>query len=624
MCGIIGIAGDKDVAEIIKESLKWLSYRGYDSAGIAVKNEENIEWEKHLGKVEDTKFKKDLRGNIGIGHTRWATHGLATKSNAHPHLDRKDGEIAIVHNGIINNYKELKDELIEKDYSFSSQTDSEVIPHLIKEHLKYYKNNYHSFLYAFRDAVKDLEGANAVAAIYAHQDNIYAYRNLSPLVIGIGEGKRFISSDIPAFLEYTNRFLPLEDNQICVLSKGGYKVYDLNLRKIPIGQLYKCPFGFEDIKKESKHFMEKEIQEQPKVLKRTLDNLPIGTLQKIRNYIRKGEIKKIYLTGCGSSFYACIAGKYMLERLVRIPAEAILSSEFKYTAPNIVREDSLIIAITQSGETYDTYSVIDSVCHTENGNPHVLAITNIPYSSIERLLYKKIEEGVLKKIGEGVLDDNVIRIGAGFEICVVATKTYTAQLYLLSLLGLKISKGMFTNESLKISGKVESILKDREINRKIEEIVCEEKEKKGFFVIGREMNLSTCMEAALKLKEICYVYAEGLPGGELKHGSLAVIDKDTPTIVIFPPPEEKKIWQSTFNNLMEIKAREGPIISVCFKGDEEVKSESDYVIEIPNTEWIFSPILQIIPLQLLAYKLSIEKGIDPDHPRNLAKTITVE
>lgn len=615
MCGIIGIVSDKDVSKNIKESLKWLSYRGYDSVGIAVKKDERIDWDKHVGKIEDVEFRKDIEGYIGIGHTRWATHGLANEDNAHPHLDCKN-EIAVVHNGIINNYKELKDKLIEKGHIFYSQTDSEVIAHLIEEYLKYYKNDCYSFLHAFRDAVKDLEGANAIAAIYAHHDNIYAYRNSNPLVIGINGGKKFISSDIPAFLKHTNKYLPLEDNQLCVLSKDGYKIYNLDLMEVSVKQLYECPFDFEDIKREPyDYFMEKEIKEQPKTLEKTLNNFSIEALQKIINYINKIKIKRIYITGCGSSFYACVAGEYILERLLRIPSKAVLSSEFKYTASDMVGEDSLIIAISQSGETYDTYSVIESICSTDE-RPYVLAITNIPDGSIERLLHKKIDEGLL--------DGDVIRMGAGFEICVAATKTYTAQLYILSLLGLGTSIGKLTKESYKIPEKVREILENKNVNENIRNIVCKIKRAKGIFIIGKGINLSTALETALKVKEVCYIYAEGLPGGELKHGSLAVIDENTPTIVIFPPPDEKKTWQSTFNNLMEIKARKGPIISVCFEGDEVAKSESDYVIDVPNTDWIFSPILQIILLQLLAYQLSIAKEIDPDHPRNLAKTITVE
>lgn len=616
MCGIIGIVSDTDITEKIWESLKWLSYRGYDSVGFAVKSGKKIYWEKHVGKIEDIEFKKNITGHIGIGHTRWATHGPVNEANTHPHVDCKR-EIAIVHNGIINNYTELKDGLIEKGHIFFSQTDSEVVAHLIEEHLKWYKNGSNSFLYAFRDAVVELKGANAIAAIYAGQDNLYAYQNSSHIVIGNNKEIKFISSDIPAFLKYTNKYLPLEDDQICVISKNGFRIYNLDLKEVPIKQFNKCPFDFESVIKgdDEKHFMSKEIKEQPRTLKRSLDNLSINTLLKIRNYIHMKKIKKIYLTGSGSSLCACIAGKYILEKLVKIPSEAISSSELKYLAPNIVDHNSLIIALSQSGETYDTCSVIDSI-FSQDERPYFIIITNIPHSTIERSLHRNVDKRILNA--------DVIRMEAGFEICVASTKTYTIQLYLLSLLGLVISTGKLTEECYKIPDKVEEILRDENIDKNLEIIVSKIKDKKGIFTIGKEINLSTALEAALKLKEICYLYAEGLPGGELKHGPLAVIDENTPTIVIFPSQDEEQIWQSTFNNLMEIKARKGLTISVCFEGDEMAMRESDYVIKLPNTEWHFVPILQVVPLQLLAYKLSIAKGINPDRPKNLAKTLTVD
>ncbi len=647
MCGIIGIVSLPPTFVTSKQiirSLKWLSYRGYDSAGFAIKTKRKIIIKKDKGNIENMirkgKLPTDIRGYAGIGHTRWATHGKVSQKNAHPHHDCSE-KIVVVHNGIINNYIELREELIKRKHKFTSDTDTEVIPHLIEEYLKNYMKRHeeNAFLYAFRDAVNRLEGSYAIAALWLDDphNKIYATRKYSPLIIGIPTikscKKQYIASDIPAIVEHEKndflRYIPLDDHEICVLNGEKYRIYDFNLTDLTDRKTYyRIPYSKERISKGGyRHFMKKEIYEQPSAIVNTAEifkkQIKGDFIRELKNHIQKKEINKIFLMGCGSSYHACLFGEIILEKLFYLPAKAVLSSEFKYTFENIVDNETLLIVLSQSGETYDTYLIVHDIIKNEKIRPHILAITNIPHSSLERL----IKNGIINSRIRG----GILNIDAGLELCVVATKTYISQLYMLFLLGMELFRGegitskYLEDKTKKLKESIEKILNEKKIQNTVKSIAEKYKNSKGFFIIGREINLPSSLEGALKIREVCYLLSHGLPGGELKHGSLAVVDENTPTIVLFPSLKEKDVWLSTFNNLMEIKARGGPIISICHEGDERVKNVSDHYIEIPEMEWFFNPILNVIPLQLLAYEMALKKGIeDPDHPRNLAKTVTVE
>jgi len=637
VCGIIGIATrqEQHIAEMIEQALLRLTYRGYDSYGIVIRTGNLLNIVKRVGRIRSLTLPADMKGRIGIGHTRWATHGAVSEGNAHPQTDCT-GNIAVVHNGIVDNYSKLKEELKSRKHRFRSDTDTEVIPHLIEEKLEDYtaKGFANPFLLAFRDTVLELKGAYAIAALWNQDHKIYAARRTSPLVVGIGQDTHFVSSDISAFIEYTNRFIPLEDYQIATVSADDFEIYDLELKKMVVQEnIY--PLDVEELSKgEYTHFMLKEIQEQDESLEELLQKQ-----DEIKDIVEKLEqdlkrIRKIYFTGCGSSFNASMAGKYIFERLLQIPSEAILSSEFKTIIKDINLEDSLIILLSQSGETLDTYVVLEEISNLRNRHT-VLVIVNVPYSSEERLVKHKL-------FGKG----EILYLHAKPEICVVATKTYTAQLYLLALLALQIGLKIFPEErkaeitklvegARQIPSKVRKTLDslDSEASRlaaKYTSYSCkktrEQGVREGIFVIGRGINLATTYEAALKLREVCYISALGIAGGELKHGSLAAVDRHTPVIVIFPPSSDTVIWKSTLNNFMEVQARGAPIISICCKGDveNEIRKLSTDILLIPNIEWLFSPILQIVILQLLSYRMATVKGIDPDYPRNLAKTVTVE
>lgn len=637
MCGIIGIATKQKqhIAEMLEQSLLRLTYRGYDSYGIAIGVGDRLSIAKGVGRVQSLMLAADTKGRIGIGHTRWATHGAVSEGNAHPQMDCT-GNIAVVHNGIVDNYSELREELKSRKHRFRSDTDTEVIPHLIEEKLEDYiaKGSANPFLLAFRDTVRELKGTYAIAALWAQDHKIYAARRTSPLIVGIGQDAHFVSSDISAFLEYTNRFVPLEDYQIAIVSADSFEVRDLELKQMVVQEnIY--PFDVEEISKgKYTHFMLKEIQEQDESLEELLrkqDEIK-DIVERLGQNLQK--IRKIYFTGCGSSFHASMAGKYIFERILRIPSEAILSSEFKTTIRDINLEDSLIILLSQSGETLDTYVVLEEISKLRNRHA-VLAIVNVPYSSEERLVNHKL-------VGRG----KTLHLHTKPEICVVATKTYTAQLYLLALLALQIGLKIFpeerkaeitklVREARQIPSKVRKTLDslDSKTNRlvvKYTRYSCEETREQGsredVFIIGRGINLATAYEAALKLREVCYISALGIAGGELKHGSLAAVDRHTPVIILFPPSSDTAIWKSTLNNFMEVQARGAPIISICCTGDrdKQVRRLSADVVSILDTNWLLCPILQVVFLQLFAYRMAVKKGIDPDYPRHLAKTVTVE
>jgi glucosamine--fructose-6-phosphate aminotransferase (isomerizing) len=633
MCGIIGYIGDREAVDVIIEGLGRLEYRGYDSAGIAVLNDNGIEVRKRPGKLNVLKAdlkKNPLAGHVSLGHTRWATHGIPNEPNAHPHIDCKK-RIVLVHNGIIENYQLLKEKLIEEGHKFRSYTDSEVIAHLIE---KYYDGKLEE---AVRRTVKKLEGAYAIAALHKDEpDKIVVARCESPLIIGLGESEHFVASDIPAILKYTNKVIFLDNFEIASITKDAAKIINYNkkcIEKRPIEVKWDVT---QAEKSGFKHFMLKEIHEQPKIISDILKT----RIKKGRIYFEELEINekalkqinKIAIVACGTAYHAGLSGKYMIEWLAHIPTLTDTSSEFRYRNP-IVDKDTLVIVISQSGETADTLAALRE---SKKKGAKVLGIVNVLGSSIARE------------------SDGVIYTHAGPEIAVASTKAYTAQLAILYLFSLYLGllRGQRTqykvksylNEFKKVPNLMEKILKkygteksdmihkaqefNREYHRRLKLYYQGDPEGKRrapnccFLFLGRNVNYPSALEGALKLKEISYISAEGYPAGEMKHGPIALIDENPWTICIAP---NSNLHEKMLSNMMEIRARRGIVIAIATDGDEEIKKVgAEYIIEIPNIEQTFTPFLVAIPLQLLAYFVAREFGEDIDQPRNLAKSVTVE
>lgn len=631
MCGIIGIAQSENVSitDSLGKSLKWLTYRGYDSYGYAIKEGSRIFVHKDTGFVNKKLFITDYKGKIAIGHTRWATHGKPDVRNAHPHTDCT-GTIAVVHNGIIDNFIEIKENLIKLDHFFKSETDTEVISHLIEVKLreKIGTGSKDPFLEAFRDAIDELKGTFAVAVIWNNEDKIYTARKVNSLVVGIGDHRNFVSSDIPAFLEYTKKFTPVEDNQIAVVSAENIKIFNRSLKEVEFN-IYTCPYDIGSISKgEHSHFMIKEILEQESALEKIFHNR--DRMRKAANFFSDKNITRIIFTGSGSSYHACIAGKYLFEKLLGWTSEVILSSEFMPITSNI--DNTLFAIVSQSGETLDTYCVAERIFKIRN-DANVLFIVNNPYSSIERLINKKEHPNAL-----------IIQMEIGVEICVAATKTYTCQIFTLILLAAYIGLIFFPDnddcrsilkEAESTPKKVREVLVDsqgkinhiaQKYNNLLHNRTIKNRYKTNFYIVGRGINLATAYEGALKIKELSYVPAEGIPGGEMKHGTLAVVDNHTLIFVLFPPSGARELWKSTLNNLREIHAREAPIVTICSGEDlkAEIKLFSSDIFLIPDVDIAFVPIIQIIFFQIFSFNVALLKGLDPDHPRNLAKTVTVE
>jgi len=614
MCGIIGYIGNSKAAPILIAALKRLEYRGYDSAGISTIDKNNIIVEKDIGKIDEIEEKRKkekkinfekIEGNIGISHCRWATHGNVTKENAHPHLDCK-GNISIVHNGIIENFSELKDMLIKKGHKFSSLTDTEVIVHLIEDN---YNGNIEE---ATRNALKQIEGSYALGVICAKEpDKLIAARNESPLIIGLGKDENFIASDVPAILKYTHKVIYLENNEMAVLNKNKVAIKNINGETInkKVNEINWSPELAE--KSGYKHFMLKEIHEQPRTITETLNGRIQNGNINIKDELNLSDeelqkINRIIIAACGTSWHAALVGEFMLEELAKIPVEVEYASEFRYRNP-IVNENTLVIAISQSGETADTLAAIREA---KKRNAKVLSIVNAKGSSIARE------------------SDSVLYTYAGPEIGVASTKAFTSQLVVLYLLTLYIANFRNTLENEIISGLVEklrklplqmeSLLENKEI-KKIADIY---KDKHNALFLGRGINFPIALEGALKLKEVSYIHAEGYPAAEMKHGPIALIDKNMPVVVI--ATKDVYTYKKILGNIHEVKARGGIIIAIATEGDEEIKKMADYTIFIPKTLYILSSILTAIPLQLLAYYVATERGLDPDKPRNLSKSVTVE
>ena len=590
MCGIVGCVLDKKAAPIIIDSIKKLEYRGYDSVGIATVTD-SINVKKGSGKIKevDDEIKlKDIDGNIGIAHVRWATHGNPTKENAHPHCDCKN-KISIVHNGIIENYKELRQELLNEGHVFKSETDTEVIPHLIEK----YMDEGLDLLKSVQKTVKRLIGSYALAVLSSDEpDRIIGARNESPLIVGVSDHGNYLASDVPAILNETKKVIYLEDKEIIVLKKDDVTIMDLDLNVLE-KKITTITWDPEMAEKGGyEHFMIKEIYEEPQVIKDTLSEA-----EKIKEIVSKFKnFNRICFVACGTSYHASLIGEYLIESQIGIPTEVILASEFEYFQKTLDKH-TLVIFITQSGETADTIKALKIA----KKKSETLAIVNVVGSSITREA------------------DHVIYTRAGPEISVAATKTYISQLICIYLLVAYLGENEKLLDNLyKISRLSEKILSREE---QIREIAKKYKFARDFFYIGRGFNYPTALEGALKLKEITYIHGEGYPAGELKHGPLALIEDNIPVVGILPPGPS---YRKTYNNLQEIKARGADMIILCANNDTHLDDIEDKLLFDPEIDEVLSPLLYIIDLQLLAYYISIEKGIDPDKPKNLAKSVTVE
>src|SRR5579884_2666229 len=617
MCGIVGYIGPRKAVPIVLDGLRRLEYRGYDSAGIAVLNGgEQLSIRRASGKLrnlEETIRANPVDGAYGIGHTRWATHGRPTEENAHPHRDCT-GSIVVVHNGIVENYLELKHKLQDEGHAFVTETDTEVIAHLIE---KRFNGNLEE---AVREAVHELRGVFALSVISSRDPNkIVAARSGPPVVIGLGDSEYFVASDVPAILSHTRDIIFLNDGDLAVLTADGVKLTDFNGRSIkrPVSHILWDPIMAE--KGGYKHFMLKEIFEQPRAVRDTilgrvgqesgrvfLDQMNISD----RDF---REFKQVKIVACGTSWHAALAGKFMIERLARIPVEVDYGSEFRYRDP-IVSKDVLTVVISQSGETADTLA---AQREAKQKGSKTLAICNVVGSMITRE-------------AAGTLLTH-----AGPEIGVASTKAFTCQLTALFILAMymgQVREALTPEQSRKlvqdlvfVPGKLEAIL-DHE--GKYDEMVKRLFRANGFLFLGRGVHFPIALEGALKLKEISYIHAEGYPAGELKHGPHAMIDEHLPVVVLAtrdPASQESKIlYEKTLSNLQEVKAREGLVVAVVTQGDEEARKTADHVIELPPTSDLLAPILEIVPLQLLAYHVAVRRGCDVDQPRNLAKSVTVE
>ncbi len=592
MCGIVGYTGRDLALPILLGALERLEYRGYDSAGVALIEKGKLIVEKKAGKIRElvrALWGKNYKAKTGIGHTRWATHGKPTNENAHPHTDEK-GEFAVVHNGIIENYIELREELKKEGVKFKSDTDTEVIAHLIA---KNYKGD---LLQAVIEAVKKLKGAFAFAVITVHEPNrVIGVKNGSPLIVGLGEGENFLASDIPAILPYTKKVIVLDDGEIADLTPDSVNIYNFNGEPVT-KEVMITPWDLVAAEKSGfKHFMLKEIYEQPKAVLDTYKGF-ISNEETIP--FRLKDYRRILIIACGTSYHAGLVGKYWIERFAGVPVEVIYASEFRYSDTPVSDKD-LVIGISQSGETIDTKFALQSA--KERG-AFTVGIVNVVGSAIDREV------------------DFSIHTHAGPEIGVAATKTFTAQLTSLYCLAVRESeeKEELLKKVEKIPALIEKTLAKAEDVEKVSEKYLK---KKNFLYLGRYINFPIALEGALKLKEISYIHAEGYPAGEMKHGPIALIDENMPVTVIAP---KDRVYEKMLSNIEEVLARKGIVISVGFEGDKVLKEKSADFMEIPETEEVLTPFLTVVPLQLLAYFIASKLGLDVDQPRNLAKTVTVE
>lgn len=610
MCGIVGYLGSRKAAEVIVEGLSKLEYRGYDSAGVAVNssNEKELNIRKFKGRLsvlaEDLE-KNPIDGNLGIGHTRWATHGEPSDVNSHPHFNQAK-TIAVVHNGIIENYMEIKEELISEGVKFESQTDTEVIAHLVD---KYYEGN---LLDAVYKTISKLRGAYALGVICKeHGNELVAVRKDSPLVVGVGEGENFIASDIPALLKYTRDVYFLENGEVVHLKDENVTVYDSN-RNLVEKEVFHVTWDVEAASKGGyDYFMSKEIHEQPTGVRETLErrlddngNIILDSINISKEDLEK--INKVYIVACGTAYNAGLLGKYAIEKFVNIPVITDIASEFRYSDP-FVDENSLVILVSQSGETADTLAVLRD---SKAKGARILSITNVVGSSIARE------------------SDDVFYTWAGPEVAVASTKAYTTQITSLYMIALDfaIKKGTITREFYdsmiskmkEIPSKIQEILDNEEYIKEVAKTVVSSEHA---FYLGRGIDYSLAMEGSLKLKEISYIHAEAFAAGALKHGTIALIEKGTPVIAI---ATQEKLFEKMVSNMEEVRARGAYVVAIAQSHNKDVEKAADKIIYIPNSDDILSPILAVVPMQLLAYHVSVLRGCDVDKPRNLAKSVTVE
>ncbi|WP_028829765.1 glutamine--fructose-6-phosphate transaminase (isomerizing) [Proteocatella sphenisci] len=608
MCGIVGYVGSRQAQNVIIEGLEKLEYRGYDSSGIAVVHENSINTAKFKGRLSvlDNFTKENpITGNVGIGHTRWATHGAPSDINSHPHLNNKE-TIAVVHNGIIENYLTLKEELQSKGYQFVSETDTEVIAHIVDY---YYEGD---LMEAVFKAIKKLKGAYALGVIAKDSPGeMIAVRKESPLIVGLSEDGNYIASDVPAILNYTRDVYFLDNGEVVRLKPSGVEIFDFD--KNPVDkEVHTVEWSVEAATKGGyEHFMLKEVYEQPQAIKETLTRRIDED-----GYIKLDDIKlsaedlnsinKIYIVACGTAYHAGKIGKLAIEKLAKIPVETDIASEFRYSDP-FVDKNTLLILVSQSGETADTLAALREA---KRKGARVLSITNVVGSSIARE------------------SDDVFYTWAGPEVAVASTKAYTTQLiaFYMVALNMAIKKGTITkelyfevlDEMKTLSSKVESLLENVDAEKSIAERI---KDKSSLFYLGRGADYQTALEGSLKLKEISYIFTEAFAAGELKHGTIALIEEGTPVVAI---ATQKDLVGKMISNIKEVKARGAYVYAIATEGETEIKKVADEVIYIPETLDILKPVLSVIPTQLIAYYTSLAKGIDVDKPRNLAKSVTVE
>ena len=610
MCGIVGFIGDRDCVPIILKGLANLEYRGYDSAGIVTISDGNVNLRRCQGKIVDLRGLVEadpLSGSLGVGHTRWATHGKPCEENAHPHTDQ-DGRVVIVHNGIIENYAELRDELEAEGHTFRSETDTEIVAHLIG---KYYDGD---LLGAVRRALEDVEGSYALGVVCRDEpDVLVAARKYSPLIVGLGEGESYIASDVPAILEYTREVVHLNDGELAVLRRDGVSFYSEDGTPIehePMTIEWSAEMAAKD---GYSHFMLKEIFEQARAVEDTCRGRLVGEEGEVdllgelgMNAEELASIPRVIAAACGTAWHACLVGKYMIEELARLPVEVDYAAEFRYREP-IISPGTVFIAVSQSGETADTLAAIREA--KERG-AKVVSICNVVGSSVARD------------------SDAVLYTHAGPEIGVASTKAFTTQLTLLFLLGMQLARARDTISEAAAAEYLEAL---RSIPAKIDRLLQQADHIAAIadkyhmatnaLFLGRGEGYPIALEGALKLKEISYIHAEGYPAAEMKHGPIALIDDRMPVVVL---AMRGRRYDKIMSNVQEVKARNGIVIALISEGDEETKAKVDEAIEIPDTAPLLSSIVAVVPLQLLAYYMAVERGCHVDQPRNLAKSVTVE
>ncbi len=618
MCGIVGYIGSRDATEIVYEGLRRLEYRGYDSAGLALLDvargaDPELSLRRSVGKLANlgnVLAEQPAHGNVGIGHTRWATHGRPSETNAHPHIDCL-GETVVIHNGIVENYLALKQRLVASGHRFASETDTEVIVHLVEERL----SEGLSLEEAVRRSLAELRGNHAIVVLSKQEpDRLVAARlgNAGGVVIGVGEGEMFVASDLPAILEHTRKVAYLEDGELAVITRDGYRCLRLDGTEIQRPTQIVTWDALSAAKGGYKHFMLKEIHEQPRAIadtiagRVTLDPPAVHLEDLGLSDERLAELERVVIVACGTAWHAGTVGKFLLEELARIPTEVDYADEFRYREL-LVDEKTLLLAITQSGETVD---LLVSMAEARKKGVTTVGIVNVVGSAATRL------------------SDGLIYTHAGPEIGVASTKAFTTQLTALYLLALKLgqARGTLTPEALaaklqylgELPRLVGQILED---DSSYEYLAGLYHRRNDFLYLGRGIQYPIALEGALKLKEISYIHAEGYPAGEMKHGPIALIDEELPVVAVVP---KDRVYEKTLSNVEQAKARGGTVIAVATEGDTQVLEKVDQVLYVPATDPHLQPILTVIPLQLLAYHLAVKRGCDVDQPRNLAKSVTVE